>query len=917
MRAQAMNVGRLRAGISICAALALPMLLAPAAQASLGFRSLGFSIDSAPPAGAKPGAVGPPEIQAGAHPYQVNASFGFEQTTDAGGQPVPTGAVKDLRFELPAGLIGNLVDIPRCPAEALQSSSFFSQGCPAATQVGTLALDTSLIDITVPVFNLQPPPGVPAELGVFAIATPVVMGIAIRTGGDYGLTVDMRNLPQFLPVFGGSLTLWGVPADERHDTLRGSCLGLEGESTGSCASGAPRRPFLTLPGACGAPPQATFRVDSWERPGDFVAGAAAPRGSEGETLGLRGCDRLDFRPAAEVRPESDVADSPSGFEVALRIPQGESPDGLGEADLRSVVTTLPAGVSIDPSAVDGLGACLPEEIGLDDPGDPRCPDSSRIGSVEIESPLIADPLRGSIYLAAPHRNPFGSMFAVYLVAERDGVLIKLVGRIDADLVSGRLTFSLDGMPQLPFSAMDLRFDGGPRAPLATPDRCGTFTSTTRLVPHSASVPGAAVTSAGSFVVDRGCGGGFAPEFHGGATSSLAGRRTGLTLQLTRADGERALRGFSATLPPGLLPLLAGIPACAEPQAAAGSCADQSRVGSVSIAAGAGSHPFHMLGKVFLTGPYGGAPFGLSIAVPGQAGPFDLGGIVVRATVSVDPGDGSVTIATDPLPGILGGIPLRIRGFELTSTVVPGLFRAPTSCAGGRVAATALGEEGAVARVSSPFFVSGCGGLRFAPRVSASTDALVTRAGGAALRFAIRNLRGASASMRAISVDFPRTLSPRLAAIQAACPRAAFAADPASCPPASVVGRARVGTPMLDRPLSGPAYLVSRGAEALPRIVLALASQGVDLRIAGSLRVSAGGRSAATFASMPDAPISSLVLELPRGPHAVLGASFLDGAHGSLCGRRLAMPVEVVAQSGSRAGRRPAISISGCPGRRGR
>jgi hypothetical protein len=906
MREATMNMGWLRKAVIACAATILLSLPAPAAQGSLGIQSLGFSIDSAPPVGAKPGAAGPPEVQAGSHPYQVKASFAFEQTTDANGQPVPSGAAKDLRLELPAGLTGDLADVPHCSAEALQDSTFFSQGCPADAQVGTMALHTSFIDIAVPVFNLEPPPGVPAELGAFAVVTPLFMRVSVRTGSDYGLTVDLHNLPQFLSVFSGSLTLWGVPGDERHDTVRGSCLTFEGESVGSCPSSAPRRAFFTLPGSCEAPLQAAFLAYSWEEPDRPISGMATPVGSEGEALSPQGCDRLDFRPTAEVQAESRTADSPSGFVFDLRFPQDQSPDGLGEAELRDVTATLP-GVSIDPATADGLGECLPGEIGLDDATAPRCPDSSRIGSVEIDSPLIADPLRGSIYLAAPGDNPFGSMLAVYLVAEGDGVLVKQAGRIDADPDDGQLTLSLNGMPQLPFSEVELGFDGGPRAPLATPAHCGDFTATTRLTPYSA--PSEEVTSTSGFVVDRGCGGGFAPEFHAGATNSLAGRRTGLALRLTRADGEQALRAFSVTLPRGLFPVLAGVPLCPEPGAAGGHCAAASRIGSVSIVAGAGSHPFRLTGEVFITGPYRGAPFGLSIAVPGVAGPFDLGEIVVRARISVDPVDGSATIATDPLPQVLRGIPLRIRGFDLDTA--PGFLRAPTSCAAQRVAATAIGSAGAVARIASPFFLSGCAGLTFAPRISASTDGPATRAGGVALRLAIRNPRGDSAGIRAISVDFPPELSPRLSAIQAACPRATFAADPASCPPASIVGRARVRTLILDLPLTGPAYLVSRGTEALPRIVLMLTGQGVDLHIAGSLRISAKDRTVATFASVPDAPISSLVLDLPRGPHAVLGASFLDGARGTPCGRSLAMPVEVVSQSGSRVQRPVTISVSDC------
>ncbi len=901
---------QLQAIVAICAA-ALLLASAPAARASFGLRSIDLSIDSAPPAGAEPGAVGPPQVQAGSHPYAASVAFSLNQTTDSEGETIPDGTAKDIQVSLPPGLIGSLVGTPQCPPEAFENSSFASQGCPAASQVGTVMLHTTVFATTFPIFNLEPPPDVAAQLGAFAVVAPVVIGVSLRTGNDYGLTISLRNLPQFLPALGGLMTLWGVPADERHDTLRGSCLSFLGESLGKCPSSAPRRPLLTLPGSCAEPLRATLRVDSWEQPGAFTADTIVRRDDEGNALGLSGCDALDFSPTMGVRPESRTADAPSGFAVDLSLPQNENPDGLAEASVRRAVVTLPPGVSINPAAADGLGVCLPREIQLGDPTEPRCPDSSRIGSVAIESPSIAEPLRGQVYLAAPHENPFGSTFAAYLTAEWGDILVKFAQRIELDPETGRLTVTIDRIPQLPFSQMTLSFDGGPRAILATPARCGRFTMTTRLTSHAAADAAPPLTSASDLVVDRGCGAGFSPSFLGGATSSLAGRRTDLALRLARADSEEEIRGSTVTLPPGLLPLLAGVPQCAPTQASAGSCEEPSRIGSVAIAAGAGPHPFRLLGKVFLTGPYGGAPFGLSIVVPGIAGPFDLGTIVIRAEVSIDPWDAHVTIAADPLPRILQGIPLRIRSLDITSADRPGFFLAPTSCEGQQVTATATGGAGAVASLSSPFLLADCPNLRFSPRVAASASTRVTRAGGAGLKLAVRNPGGAEANLRSISVDFPRGLSPRLSAIQAACARGVFAADPTACPPASAVGIVRIRTPVLDLPLEGAAYLVSRGSDALPRIVLVAKARGVVLNIAGSLQIDDGGTTTAIFASIPDAPIESFVLNLPRGPRSALGASFLDGPRGSLCGHGLTMPTSVAAQNGARVKRSVRISVAGC------
>ncbi|MGN6255555.1 MAG: hypothetical protein ACTHO8_11340 [Solirubrobacterales bacterium] len=894
--------------VVLVAALAVP---AAVAHASLGFESTEFSIYSAPRPEAEPGSVGPPQLQAGSHPYEARFSFAFNQTTDSEGQPVPDEAAKDLEVDLPAGLIGNPLAVPQCLREEFESGSLFSEkGCPAGTQIGTLRLDTTLAHFTLPVFNLEPPPGETAQFGVFVLLTPMVMTASVRSDDDYGLRMTLHNLPQFLPLVGGSLNLWGVPADSGHDTLRGKCLGLEGQSLGKCPAGVPRRPFLTLPVRCGEPPVARFRMDSWENPGEFVSGVAAPLDAEGHELALEGCDSLDFSPEIDIRPESSAADAPSALGIDLRLPQSENPDGLGEGEPSSVVLDLPPGLSLNPAAGDGLGACSPEQIALKSVAPPTCPDSSRIGSVTMASPLTAEPLRGAIYLATPGRNPFGSMFAAYLVAEGDGILAKVPGRIDADGGDGQLTMRLEDLPQLPFSDFSLRFDGGPRAPLALPAHCGTFTASARVTAYSAGEGAEPSVLPSSFAVDRNCGGGFSPAFLSGATSSLAGRRAGLKLRLSRAEGEEGISRFSVTLPRGLVPLLGDLPRCPEPLAREGNCLPASRIGSVDVAAGAGSHPFHLQGPVFLTGPYKGAPFGLAIAIPAAIGPYDLGIIVVRAKALVDPRSARLTISTDGLPRVVQGIPLRVQSLELTTAEKPGTFALPTSCDEQEIGGRAVGETGDSAPLSTPFFLGGCGKLGFSPQVSASTEGSASRRGGAALRLAIRNRLGDRSNLRSVTIGFPPQLSPRLSAIQGACPAAAFAAGPEHCPSTSAVGTARIRSPIFATALEGSAYLVSRGREALPRIVLVMGAEGATLELFGSLHLSRKGTTSVTFAGMPDAPISSFALVLPRGRHSALGANFLRGAGGALCGRGMKMAVELSAHNRARVKR---VVRVGCGG----
>jgi len=898
------------AGLNVVAFLAVLTFPVAAAHASFGFKATEFSIFSAPSVGAEPGAVGPPEQQAGSHPYLVRLAFAFNQAPNLDGELVPDGAAKNLMVDLPAGLIGDSVDTPQCLTEEFQSSSLFRQGCPQASQIGTMRLDLGLGELAVPIFNLEPPPDRTAQFGIFALISPMVMNASVR-GADFGLRMTLRNMPQFLPMASGVLDLWGVPADPRHDTLRGACLGLEGESLGECGAGVSRQPFLTLPVNCAKSLATTFRMDSWQNAGQFVSQAASPLDDEGHELILEGCEALDFSPQISVRPESEAADASSGVEVDLRFPQNENPDGYAEAEPRNAVLKLPPGLSLNPAAGDGLGTCSLEQIGLGKSTEPRCPDSARIGSVTVDSSLVAEPLRGSIYLAAPVQNPFGSKFAAYVVAGGSGTVIKIPMRIDADAETGRLTVRLDELPQLPFAKFSLRFDGGPRAPMALPAECGTFTTTGRFGSHSDPAEAEPTVVSSSFSIARNCDGGLSPSFLGGATSAVAGHQTGLTLRLERGEGEEGISRFSATLPRGLLPLLAGVTGCPEPQAGNGNCPPASRIGAVAVTAGAGLRPLGLSGSVFLTDSYKRAPFGLSVAIPAFVGPFDLGRIVIRAQLLVDPRSARVTVATDPLPRIRTGIPLRVRSFELSTIERPGLFTAPTSCGRQEVNAQAVGRAGAITSLATPFFLGDCRELRFAPRISAATRRHVSRRAGASLRLAIRSRLGAQANLRSIRLAFPRQLSPRLSAIQGSCPAAIFAADPERCPPTATIGMARVHSPVFESALSGPAYLVSRGAEALPRIVLVLGTRGVVLELFGSLRLSNRGRSSVTFAAIPDAPISNFVIDLPRGANSVFGANFLRGASGTLCGHRLAMPVKLTAYNGRRIRDTTRVKVAGC------
>lgn len=613
------------------------------------------------------------------------------------------------------------------------------------------------------------------------------------------------------------------------------------------------------------------------------------------------------------------ADSPTGLSVDLKVPQEQGVGGLAEADLKEAVVRLPAGLTVSPSAANGLGACTPAEIGLTTPAAPSCPDSSKVGSVRIVTPLLAAPLQGTVYLAQQGNlagngsNPFGSLLALYLVAEGSGALVKIPGEVTLDPVTGQITarFGEDPatsaatgqpqfLPQLPFSELQMKFFGGPRAPLATPAGCGAFQTTSALAPWSGNAP---ATPSDSFTVGSGCGGGFAPAFSGGTTKNRAGAFSPLTVTISRADGEQRLGGVQLTTPPGLLGVVRSVARCPEPQASQGACGPESQIGESTVASGAGGDPFWVRGgRVYLTGPYRGAPFGLSIVVPPVAGPFNLGNVVVRAAISIDPHTAQITITSDPLPTIVQGVPLDIRVVNVTVDR-PGFILNPTSCAQLSIGGTITAAGGATASVSGRFQAADCAALAFTPTLSALTLARTTKVNGAHLHVKVASGAG-QANIAKVKVDLPKQLPSRLTTLHNACRDAVFNANPAACPAGSVVGTASAVTPLLASALTGPAYLVSHASAAFPDLVFVLQGEGVTLDLVGNTDI-AHGITSETFAAVPDAPISSFDAAFPQGPDSILAA------YGSLCAKPLTMPTAITAQDGAVIRRTTRVSVSGC------
>ena len=634
-----------------------------------------------------------------------------------------------------------------------------------------------------------------------------------------------------------------------------------------------------------------------------------------------------FTPSVSVQPTSHVTGAPTGLEVSVNVPQEglESGAGTAQSAVKDVELQLPQGMSVSPSAASGLQACSEAQVGFQGvseqsgadvfaEGQAQCPEASKIGTVQIKTPLLEESVSGAVYLAQQSTNPFGSMFALYVVAEapKRGIRVKLAGKVEANPVTGQLTATFQDNPQLPFSELTVDLSGGARAPLVNPSSCGSYGAQSRLTSYS----GASVSLASPFTIDQGCGAsGFAPSFVAGTTSNQAGAFSPFSVTFSRSDGEQALAGIRVQAPPGLLGKLAGVPLCAEAQANAGSCPAASQIGHVTVAAGAGTSPIYLpiAGQpqqpVYLTGPYRGAPFGLSVVVPAIAGPFNLGTVVVRAAIDIDPHTAQVTITSDPLPTILDGVPLQIKTVNVLVDR-GGFMLNPTNCNVSSVNATITGAAGASAAAASSFQATNCAALAFKPTLTASTAGKASKAAGASLDVKVTSAAG-QANIGAVKVDLPKQLPSRLTTLQKACLAATFEANPANCPAASNVGMATAATPILAHPLSGPAYLVSHGGAAFPDLEIVLQGEGVTIVLDGKTDIKKGITSS-TFSTVPDAPISSFELKLPTGYNSVLTSNVPQAKRFSLCGQALAMPTAITGQNGAVLKQTTKIAIGGCP-----
>jgi hypothetical protein len=923
-----------------------------------------FSVQSYGPDGSR-------DTQAGDHPGLVSTTIDYTTVNYAASHPTSTLAEvtvqepKTIIVDLPVGLVGNPLAAGTCPEADLRENG---PGCPANSQIGTVILDEhgGLSDsesegVSSRIYNMVPQQGYPMEFAFnVAKAGEIVMYPRfIPTTSGYALSIVVPAQPRSgLTPAGITLMLFGDPA-LRDAELHQRAAERETGHTVQLEHVAPFAMFSN-PTDCESPPlSASVEMDSWVQPSRWVSRTATTYEASA-TQGLDGCSALQFNSTIEVKPEVTETDAPSGYTVDIRVPQApDSAPDLATSDLRGTEVQLPAGVTISPAAGYGLVSCRaagPEGINIThgwtstgaqplDPADPEamelgpdghahiapghCPAASTVGAVEIRTPLLGGALTGHVYIAQPECGAEGQssctdedankgrLFRIYLEAEGSGIVVKLEGRISVDPSTGQLTISFGDAPQIPFSDLQLRLKGGERSLLVNPQGCALATAASTLTPWGAvaagsSEAGASIVGPSSSFQPTGCANPepFSPGFLAQTAVPSAGRSSPLTVTVSRHDGEQGLLGFELSSPPGVLGLISEVTPCPEPQAATGTCPSGSQIGHMTVAVGSGPQPIWESGSVYLTGPYGGAPFGLSILTPANVGPFNLGNVITRAAIHIDPHTAALTIDA-ALPAAVDGVPLRIQTVDMTIDR-PGFIVNPTNCSLQQMTATISGalpdgSRGASAAESTPFAAAGCRGLPFAPKLTALAHARTSKANGAFLQVDIASVPGQD-NLGKVKVVLPKQLPSRLSTLQKACVASVFEANPATCPSGSIVGAGTVVTPLLKSPLSGPAYLVSHGGRGFPDLEIVLQSEAVTITLDGSTQIAKGTTSNA-FKALPDTPISRFQLVLPDGPNALLGAN------ANLCTAKLSMPTALTGQDGAVVKQSTKVAVSGCPKRR--
>ncbi len=925
--------------------------------------------------------------QAAAHADWVT-SFDFAHDEGTG------HTYNDLRtnvVNLPAGFDASDTAVPTCTDAQLLAIGGINEAigqCPVASQVGQISLELQLavgrppFKLRLPVYNMEvTSSGVAAELG-FKTATFTTILVVRARPSDEGLTITTPNVTKVSEPRNISVTTWGIPAAHEHDSQRGETCGIFGEEPPVCRNeyGAPQsaniqvKPFLSNPTSCGFF-TASMEADSWEEPLNFSPATDSTVGPIGE------CERVPFEPSIEVNPSTRAAESSTGLAVSLVVPQAwENPHTISTANLKDAKVTLPEGVTANPSLAAGLGSCTPAEYESETaaslPG-AGCPPESKIGSIEIETPLLNEKIPGAIYIATPYDNPFsdpghpnGSLLALYVVAKdpQRGILVKVAGKIEPNPVTGQLVTTFLNNPQEPFSRFTLKFRPGATAPLVSPAACGTYTTHAALTPWSAPLEPRLVSS--SFETTQGvhegpCPSGGVPPFHpqviSGTQNGSGSAYSPFYLRILREDGEQELTRFSTTLPPGLTGNLSGIPFCpdADIEASKGvsgaqeeaepSCPQASEIGHTIVSAGVGTVLAQTPGKIYLAGPYHGAPLSIVSITSAKVGPFDLGTVVIRFALDINPATAQVEVSangSDPIPHIIKGIVVHVREIRVYMDRHNFILN-PTNCNPLSITDTIDGAgadftnpaDQVPVTVNTPFEAADCSSLTFKPGFAVSTSGKTSKALGASLtaKLTVPAALGTQANIKEVKVDLPKQLPSRLTTLQKACTAAQFNANPAGCPAASNIGYAKAITPILPVPLEGPVYFVSHGGEAFPSLEIVLQGYGFTIDLVASTFISKSGITSSTFHTVPDQPVTSFEITLPEGKYSALAAN------GNLCsvtntvtvkkkvtvrvkGHKqtvtrkvkqtvagsLTMPTSFIGQNGAVIHQSTPISVIGCP-----
>jgi hypothetical protein len=924
--------------------------------------------------------------EAAAH-ADLTVSFDFAH--EAGGATF--NDVRTTVVELPPGFIGNNTAVPTCTTAQLVGKSALGEPgnpeCPPASQVGTISFQifvtgTSAEEVLIPLYNMEVTSfGVAAELG-FNVAGVVIQELpATVRPGDSGITVESPNIERLGEPRNISVTTWGLPASHVHDPQRG--LECYSHFTPACSGGdeeakIPVMPFLSNPTGCEAH-VAHMHADSWEQPGSWSEAQA-------EASPLGECERVPFHPSIEVVPTTRSAESSSGLEVSLVVPQSwENPYSVATAHLKDTTVTLPVGYTANPSLAAGLGACTVAQFASETSSSPAgsgCPPESKIGEVDVETPVLAEKhLTGNIYIATPFENPSGSLLALYIVVKdpQRGIIVKLAGKIEPNETTGQLVTTFDNNPQVPFSRFTLKLRQGANSPLVSPPTCGSYTAQADLTPWSEPLTADHLLSP-AFDIETGIGGGpcpsggvppFAPAVTTGTINNAAGTYSPFYLRIERKDGEQELTRFSTVMPPGLTGSLTGVPFCPDAAVQAAkertgphggqeeldspSCPAASRVGHTIVEAGVGTVLAQTPGSLYLAGPYHGAPLSLVSITSAKVGPFDLGTVVIRFALRINPITAQVEVdatGSDPIPHIIKGIVVHVRDIRAYIDRA-GFIKNPTSCERMSIANVVTGAGADPANpagqssvlVSSPFQAADCQSLKFKPTFSASTESKDSfNNQGASLKVNLAANQGPSAStgqgveanIAKVKVELPVALPSRLTTLQKACTAAQFNLNPAGCPAASNIGYAVVHTPILPVPLEGPAIFVSHGGEAFPSLILVLQGYGITIDLVGTTFISHAGITSSTFKTVPDQPFNTFELTLPTGKFSALAAltnvckpvkkatvSKLVSVKrkgktvkvrkkvSATVAAPLLMPTEIVAQNGAVLKQSTKISVTGC------